>query len=128
MDTLGLLVSVKVHPADIQDRDGAKLLLTAELKERLPRIELIWADGGYAGKLIDWVDESFGKVKLEIVRRCDDVKGFVVLPRRWVVERTFGWICRYRRMSKDYEALTDTSECMIYAVMTKLMLKRLSIA
>jgi hypothetical protein len=82
-------------------------------------------DGGYAGQLIDWVKEKCGWV-LEIVKRTDEVKGFQVLPHRWVVERTFGWLGRYRRLSKDYEGLPETSEAMIYATMTHLMVRRLA--
>lgn len=91
---------------------------------RFPRLQLIWADGGYAGKLIDWVKELGGWV-LQIVRRPDDVKGFVLLPRRWVVERTFGWLGRYRRLSKDYEERTESSESMVYLAMINLMSRRL---
>jgi putative transposase len=89
---------------------------------------LIWADGGYAGQLIAWVRalRKRNAVRLEIVKRSDDVKGFKVLPRRWVVERTFGWLGRQRRLSKDYEYLTDTSETMIYVSMIGLMLRRLA--
>lgn len=112
-----------VHAANIQDRDGAKLVLQ-KLLGRFPRLRLIWADGGYCGKLIEWT-ASFGGWVLEIVKRNDDVKGFKVLPRRWVVERTLGWLGRYRRLSKDYEELVETSESMIYLAMTNLMIRRL---
>jgi putative transposase len=121
---MGLLLGVVVHAANIQDRDGAKLLLQ-KVKGCFPRIQLVWADGGYAGKLVQWVADICGWV-LEIVRRCDDLKGFHVLPRRWVVERTFGWLGRYRRLSKDYEYLTETSETMITISMIQLMLRRLA--
>ena len=124
VDTIGLVLAVVVHSAAIQDRDGAKLVI-AKLSGLFPRLRLIWADGGYAGKLIEWVAEV-GQWVLEIVKRNDDVKGFVVLPRRWVVERTFGWLGRYRRLSKDYEQLPESSENMIYIAMTNLMLHRLS--
>lgn len=123
VDTIGLLLMVVVHRADFQDRDGAKLLLT-KIKGRFPRLRLIWADGGYAGQLIDWVKEHLRCI-LEIVKRRDDVAGFAVLPRRWVVERTLAWISRCRRLSKDYEALTATSEAYVYFAMIQLMLKRL---
>jgi putative transposase len=93
-------------------------------KSVLPRLGLIWADGGYAGELIDWVKDACNWV-LEIVRRKDGVKGFEVLPRRWVVERTLGWFCRYRRLSKDYEYLTDSSEATIYLAMIHIMIRRL---
>lgn len=124
VDTLGLILAVVVHAADIQDRDGAKLVLR-KIRKLYPRLKLIWADGGYAGKLIEWT-KSLGGWVLEIVKRSDDVAGFAVLPRRWVVERTFGWIGRYRRMSKDYETLPASSEAMIYLAMINLMVHRLS--
>ena len=120
---MGLLIGLVVHAADIQDRDGAKLLLE-KLKGNFSRLKLIWADGGYAGKLIEWTQQLGGWV-LEIVKRSDDVKGFKVLPHRWVVERTFGWLGRYRRLSKDYEELTESSEAMIQIAMINLMLHRL---
>ena len=112
-----------MHEANIQDRDGAKLVLE-RLKGRFARLTLIWADGGYAGKLIDSV-KDFASWTLEIVKRSDDIKGFKVLPRRWVVERTFGWIGRYRRLSKDYEQRPDNSETMILLAMINLMSRRL---
>lgn len=123
VDTLGLLLTVVVHAANIQDRDGAKLVLE-KARGKFLRLALIWADGGYAGKLIEWVQQSCGWL-LEIVKRRDDVQGFVVLPRRWVVERTFGWLGRCRRLSKDYEEKTESSEAMIHLAMIQLMLKRL---
>jgi len=122
VDTLGLLLMVVVHPADIQDRDGAKLVLE-KAKLLFPRLSLIWADGGYAGQLIDWVKVACGWL-LKIVKRDPDVKGFQVLPWRWVVERTFGWLPHYRRLSKDYEMLTETSEAMVYVAMARVMLRR----
>jgi putative transposase len=124
VDVIGLLLMVVVHAANIQDRDGAMLVL-GKAKGKFPRLQLIWADGGYAGKLIDWVKAKCGWI-LEIVKRSDDIKGFQVLPRRWVVERTLGWLNRYRRLSKDYEGLPETSESMIYAAMIHLMVRRLS--
>ena len=113
-----------VHAADLQDREGAKLVL-ARLIGRFPRLQLIWADGGYAGKLVQWV-YNFGGWLLEIVKRSKGDRGFVVLPRRWVVERTFAWLGRHRRLSKEYEALTESSETMIYLAMIQLMLRRLA--
>ena len=124
VDTLGLILAVAVHRADVQDRDGAKMVL-AKLKGQFSRLQLIWADGGYSGKLVDWAFQ-FGRWVLEIVKRSDDVPGFAVLPHRWVVERTFGWLGRYRRLSKDYEELTETSESMIHLAMLNLMTRRLS--
>ena len=112
-----------VHAASIQDRDGAKLVLS-KLVGQFPRLRLVWADGGYAGQLVEWV-RALGGWLLEIVKRSDDVRGFEVLPNRWIVERTFAWLGRYRRLSKDYEALPETSEAFIYVAMTQVMLRRL---
>ena len=124
VDTLGLLITVVVHAASVQDRDGAKLVIE-KVRHTLPRLRLIWADGGYAGQLVEWVRDLCHWV-LEIVKRSDDVKGFQVLPRRWVVERTLAWLGRYRRLSKDYEYLTESSEAMIYLAMTHIMVRRLA--
>ncbi len=116
-----------VHAADIQDRDGAKLVLE-RVRHRFGRLRLIWADGGYAGKLVDWVRglREGGRLRLEIVKRTDGAKGFVLLPHRWVVERTFAWLGRCRRLSKDYEALPETEEAMIKLAMIHLMVRRLT--
>jgi putative transposase len=123
VDTLGLILCVVVHAADIQDRDGAKLVL-GKLAGMFGRLKLIWADGGYAGQLIDWAKRT-GRWTLQIVKRSDHAAGFEVLPKRWIVERTFAWLGRYRRHSKDYEQLTDSSEAMIAVSMINLMLHRL---
>ena len=126
VDTLGLLLAVVVHPANIQDRDGAKLVFAkAELLGSWPRMERVWADGGYAGKLIRWVS-SFCQWILEIVKRNDDVKGFKLLPKRWVVERTFSWLSNCRRLSKHYEYWNETGEAMVQVAMIRLMLRRLT--
>jgi putative transposase len=124
VDTNGNLLKVVVHSANIQDRDGAKLLLE-KAKGCFSRLKLIWADGGYAGQLIEWVKESCQWV-LEIVKRPKDATGFHVLPRRWVVERTFAWLGHCRRLSKDYEHRTVHSESMIYLAMTRIMVRRLT--
>lgn len=124
VDTLGLILVVVVHAASIQDRDGAKLVLQ-HLVRGWSRLRLIWADGGYAGQLLLWVQTLGRRWRLEIVKRSDDVKGFKILPKRWIVERTFGWLGRYRRHAKDYESLTDSSESMIRLSMINLMLHRL---
>jgi putative transposase len=123
VDCLGLVLAVHVHPANIQDREGAKETLL-KIKDLYPLLTLMWADGGYRGELIEWVNQHFD-INLEIVKRNDDVKGFEVLPWRWIVERTLAWISRNRRMSKDYERLPKTTESWIYFAMTSLMLKRL---
>lgn len=124
VDCLGLLLAVVVHPASVQDRDGARLLL-ARVQGGFPRLRRIWADGGYAGQLVDWVQATFGWV-LDIVRRDPDTRGFQVLPRRWVVERTLAWLSRFRRLSKDYERLEQTEETLIYCAMIHLMVRRLA--
>jgi putative transposase len=123
VDILGLILAVVVHAADIQDRDGAKLVLK-KLVGRFKRLTLIWADGGYAGQLIEWT-WTLGTWLLTIVKRNDEVKGFAVLPKRWIVERTFAWFGRYRRLSKDYETYVESSETMIKIAMINLMLHRL---
>ena len=123
VDTMGLLLWVIVHSAGMQDRDGAKLVLAA-IKGRFGRLALIWADSAYAGQLVTWVHRQLRCV-LEIVKRNPSSQGFEVLPRRWVVERTLGWLSRNRRLSRDYERLPVTSETFIYIAMTHLMLKRL---
>lgn len=124
VDTLGLILDCEVHPADIQDRDGAKLVLE-KLVDRFPRLERIWADGAYGGKLVDWA-KDFGQWILEIVKRSDDAVGFEVLPHRWIVERTFAWLGRFRRLSKDYEVLIESSKAMIHVAMIRLMTRRLA--
>lgn len=124
VDTLGLVLAVTVHAADIQDREGAKLVL-ATLVGRFPRLALIWADGGYTGKLLVWALVTGGWV-IEIVKKPPGGRTFAVLPRRWIVERTFAWLGRSRRLSKDYEGLPATSETLIRIAMIHLMLKRLT--
>ena len=123
VDTQGLTLESEVHPANIQDRDGAKLVIE-KLAGQFPDLRLIWADGGYAGKLADWVQEAAG-CALEIVKRPKGERGFKLLARRWE-ERTFAWLGRYRRMSKDCERLAETSEAWIRLAMICLTLRRLA--
>jgi len=120
---MGWILALTVHAADVQDRNGAKQVLE-KLAEGFPRLRLIWADGGYTGKLVDWVQSTLS-CALQIVKR-PNVSRFVVLPKRWIVERTFGWLNRYRRLSKDYEQTPASSEAMVYLAMINLMLHRLS--
>jgi putative transposase len=127
VDTLGLLLMVVVTAANVQDRDGAKQLLEM-LRHRYMRLRHIWADGAYTGPLGQWVKELRPQrpIRLEITKRSDIAKGFVVIPKRWIVERTFGWFNRYRRLSKDYELLPETSEAVIQVTMIHLMIRRLA--
>ena len=127
MDVLGLLLGVYVGAADQQDRDGAKTLLQ-RCVGWYGKLAKIWADGGYAGTLVTWVKalRPRGRLHLDIVRRSDDQVGFKVLPRRWVVERTFGWFMKQRRLVRDYETKTGHAEAMLYLAMTTLMLRRLA--
>ena len=120
---MGLLMAVVVHAANIQDRDGAKLVLS-KLLGRFPRLQLIWADSAYAGQLVEWAF-ALGGWLVAVVKRAKDSHSFEVLPRRWVVERTLGWLGRNRRLSKDYEELTESSETWVHIAMIHLMLKRL---
>jgi len=127
VDSLGLILAVTITPASTQDRDAARPLIQA-LVSTYRRVQLIWADGGYLGTLVNWVKQQrpFGKLRMEIVRRCDKVKGFKVLPRRWVVERTFGWLFKSRRLYRDYEVRLDHSEAMVRICMIRIMLRRLA--
>ena len=115
VDTIGMLLAIVVHPADIQDRDGRKAGY-GQAERTVPRLRLIWANAGYAGQLVDWIQASAGYV-LQVVRRPRGSHQFAVLPRRWVVERTLAWIGRCRRLSKDYEALPETSEAWVHIAM-----------
>ena len=127
VDSLGLILKVMVTAGNIQDRDGAKSLLEeiGTQEDVVKRLKLIWADGSYRGELISWIEETFGW-KLKIVEKPKDKNGFQVLPKRWIVERTFAWLVRQRRLSRDYERLPETSEAFIYVAMIRLMLRRLA--
>ena len=127
VDTLGLILAVTITSAAVQDRDAAKNLITL-LTQLYQRVQIIWADGGYLGALVQWVKQlrPFGKLRLEIVRRSDQTKGFKVLPKRWIVERTFAWLFKSRRLCRDYEVRLDHSEAMIRICMIRLMVRRLA--
>jgi putative transposase len=127
VDTLGLILKVVVTAGHVQDRDGAKTLLEnigtqAHLTKRL---KLIWADGSYRGEFVAWVEDLFGW-SVEIVEKPKDQRGFQALPKRWIVERTFAWLVRQRRLARDYERLPQTSESLIYIAMVRLMIRRLA--
>lgn len=137
VDTNGLLLKAVVHAADIADREGARLLLSA-LPAQFPRLAHVWVDAGYQGSCVTWIEETLGW-SVEVVRKPrrwmwlpEGVEppplpaGFQVLPRRWVVERTFAWLGRYRRLSKDYEVLPATTEAWSYLAMSMLMTARLA--
>jgi putative transposase len=152
VDTEGLVLKARVHSAKVPDEDGIKLLLESAC-DRFPRLSHLWVDAGYRGRGRRWAEEGMG-LSVDVVRRPPKPvpekvartwaeewskegrkvdwlrlmppRGFVVLPRRWVVERTFAWLDQYRRMSKDYERLCATGEAFIYAAMTRLMVRRLS--
>lgn len=127
VDCLGLILARLITPAAVQDREAARPLIQA-LVRLYGRRQIIWADGGYLGALVHWGKQlrPFGKLRLEIVRRGDDVKGFKVLPRRWVVERTFGWWFKSRRLCRDYEVRLDQSAAMIRICMIRIMVRRLA--
>lgn len=128
VDCLGLVLVAVVHSAGIQDYEGARTVL-GQVRSKFRRLRCVWADSIYERTgLREWVRNLRvrGRVRLEIVKRSSTQQGFAVLPRRWVVERTFGWLGRSRRLSKDYESLPATSEVMIYVAMIRLMLKRLA--
>jgi len=123
VDTLGLLIAVVITAASVQDRDGAKLVFEAARGET--RLEKVWADGGYAGQLVGFTAEEFGW-DLEIVKRTDDVSGFQILPHRWIVERTFGWLGRYRLFCREHEATIASSRADIHLALSHIMLRRLT--
>jgi transposase len=124
VDTLGLLLTVLVTAASIPDRQAGHTLLT-RLRERHWHITLVWADGGYTGRLVDFARDCLN-VALAVVKRTDNTSGFTVLPKRWLVERTFAWLMRSRRLARDYESRTDTSEAMIRWSMSMVMSRRLA--
>lgn len=130
VDTLGLVMMVVVTAANVSDQQGARLIFQrlAALPQRIARLLLIWVDGTYeGGDFMRWTMDTYRWV-LETIKRSDTAKGFVLLPKRWVVERTWGWLNWSRRLSKDYEVLPETSEAFIYVAMIRLLLKRLASA
>jgi transposase len=124
-DTTGLVVGAVVHPADIQDRDGAPTLL-ASIRYAFPWLRHVFADAAYAGEKLDHALDKLGSWTVEIVRRADAAKGFVLLPRRWVVERTFAWLNRNRRLAKDFEATIESALAWLLIASVKLLSRRLA--
>ena len=124
VDTLGLLLVSWMSTADVQDRDATQAVLPMAAQQH-PTLKKVWVDGAYTGKQVDKVAKESGIV-LEVVKRSDQAKGFVLLPKRWIVERTFGWLNRQRRLSKDYERKESSSEAFIHLSMIDLMLRRLA--
>ena len=126
VDTLGLLLGVVVVPANVQERIGAQALL-APLMPALGRLRKLWVDGGYSGlDFADWVRRQSPRVAVEVIKRSDDVQGFKVLPKRWVVERTFGWLVKHRRLVRDYEKTECSAAGWIAIALTRVMLRRLA--
>jgi transposase len=124
-DTGGLLVAALVHAADIQDRDGAPALL-ASIRSAFPWLRHIFADGGYAGPKLEAALAKLGQWTMEIVKRSDAAKGFVLLPRRWVVERTFAWLGRNRRLAKDFEATIASAEAWLMIASIQILIRRIA--
>jgi len=126
VDTLGLVLGVVVTPADTTERDGGKDVLSRVLAW-LTCLRLLWVDGGYTGSAFaNWVKALRSKLTVEVVKRSDDVRGFKVLPRRWVVERTFGWLLHHRRLVRDYETTISSAEAWVYIAMIRIQLRRLA--
>jgi transposase len=125
VDTLGLMLGCAVLPGNVQDRDGCLGVLTA-VRRLFPFLERVIADGAYQGRKTARAVRRAARARLEIVKRCDAAKGFVVLQKRWIVERTFGWLGRCRRLAKDFEALTRTHLAFVQLAMIRLMLRRIA--
>lgn len=126
VDTLGLLLGIDLTPASTTERDGAKALLNRVLSG-FANLALMWVDGGYTGEnFANWVKGVAPGLEVEVVKRSDDVKGFKILPRRWVVERTFGWLMRHRRLVRDYETSETSAQAFVYIAMIRIQLRRLA--
>ena len=126
VETLGLLLGVMVTPADCPERDGGQRVLS-QVGAWFTALRKLWVDGGYTGDAFaNWVKEHWPKLEVEVVKRSDDVKGFAVLPKRWIVERTFGWLMRHRRLARDYERTDSSAEAWIQLAMIRIQLRRLA--
>ena len=125
VDTQGLPLRVVIHSAGVQDRDGAALVLD-KIRNSFPWLELVWADGGYNARQVNAAVAKVPSLRIEIVKRSDDRKGFVLLPRRWVVERTFSWFGRNRRLAKDWENLATTLQAFVALASIQIAIRRLA--
>jgi len=126
VDTLGLVLGVEITPASTPERDGAQLLL-GRILVWFAWLRLLWVDGGYTGAAFaQWVKGQRPKLEVEVVKRSDTAKGFKILPRRWIVERTFGWLMLYRRLARDYETTESSAQAWIYIAMIRIQLRRLA--
>jgi len=125
VDTEGLPMRVVIHSAGMQDRDGAALVLN-KIRNRFPWLQLVWADAGYHAHQVDTAVAKIPVLRLEIVKRSDNMKGFVVLPRRWVVERTFSWFGRNRRLAKDFENLAESLLAFVTLACIQIAIRRLA--
>jgi transposase len=126
VDTLGLLLGVVVTPASCPERDGAQQVLQ-RVAGWFTKMRKIWVDGGYTGENFQsWVKDRWPKLEVEVVKRSESTKGFAVLPRRWIVERTFGWLMRHRRLVRDYERTETSAEAWVYLAMLRIQLRRLA--
>lgn len=126
VDTLGMLLGVVVVPANVPERLGAQGLLEP-LMPALGKLRRLWVDGGYSGPdFAEWVRSQSPKLEVEVIKRSDNVKGFKVLPKRWVVERTFGWLVKHRRLVRDYEKTECSAAGWIAIALTRIMIRRLA--
>jgi len=126
VDTLGLLLGVMVTPASCPERDGGQKVLS-QVAGWFSGLRKVWVDGGYTGEnFANWVKERWPRLQVEVVKRCDDVEGFAVLPKRWIVERTFGWLMQHRRLARDYERTESSAEAWIQLAMIRIQLRRLA--
>lgn len=126
VDTLGLVLGVIVTPASGTERDGGQKVLQ-QVAGGFTGLRKLWVDGGYTGdNFANWVSAHWPKLEVAVGKRSDDVKGFAVLPQRWIVERTFGWLMRHRRRVRDYERTTSSAEAWIHLAMIRIQLRRLA--
>ena len=124
-DTIGLMVGAAIHPADVEDRDGAPLVIEA-LHDLFPWLRLLFGDCAYSGDKLLKALAKFGEWSIEIIKRMADTAGFEVLPRRWVVERTLAWLNRNRRLAKDFEASIESAKAWVYIASVQLIIRRIA--